>query len=248
MMDDVCLDESEEQEHSLPPPERRKAYSETASKRKRLGYLIWTIAGLLVVIVILAFSLAYVSSTSKNGSSSSSASTNTRDPAFDDDTNNNGGMDFDYGGVGDGNAASLGSYGSDSSYSSADDGGSYNPASDVSSGDPTTENTFEPTFEATIDDTYQALLKPTNEPSIAEARLDLPTGEPTMGGSVDDTSADDDDLDSFSMSASYEQGSMMSNGPFSNREYSSYPAAEGVRRRHRRLYRYSKRVIRSVSA
>ena len=158
-MDDVCLNETEEQAHSLPSPERRKAYSETSSKRKRLRYLIWTIAGLLVVVVILAFSIAYVNSTSSEGSSSSSASTNTRDPALDDNTNEDGGMAFDYGDVGDGNAATLGSYNSDSSYSSADDGGSYNVASDVSSGDPTIDNTFEPTFEptfeATIDDTYQ---------------------------------------------------------------------------------------------
>mmetsp|Transcript_11316 Transcript_11316/g.23146 ORF Transcript_11316/g.23146 Transcript_11316/m.23146 type:complete len:90 (+) Transcript_11316:4031-4300(+) len=86
-----------------------------------------------------------------------------------------------------------------------------------------------------------------------------------MGGSADVASADNDELDRFSMSASYEQGSMsmsasyeqgsmsmMSNGPFStdssNREVSSYSAAQGARRRRRRLYRYRTRVMRSVSA
>lgn len=84
-----------------------------------------------------------------------------------------------------------------------------------------------------------------------------------MGGSVDGTSADvsqeikegseaNDSDNEFSMSASYEQGSMMSNGSFStdssNREVSSYSAAQGARRRRRRLYRYRRRVVLSVSA
>mmetsp|Transcript_11316 Transcript_11316/g.23143 ORF Transcript_11316/g.23143 Transcript_11316/m.23143 type:complete len:155 (+) Transcript_11316:3435-3899(+) len=144
MMDDECLNESEEQGHSLPSPEPRTPYSQTESRRKKLRYLLWTIAGLLVVVVILAFSIAFVNSTSSNGNSSSSASSNTRDPAFGSNTNEDGGMDFDYGDVGDGSAVSLGSFDNDSSYSSADDGGSYNP-------DNTFEPTFEPTLEATID-------------------------------------------------------------------------------------------------
>lgn len=157
-MVDVCLNEPDEKagepQHSLPTPERRKPYSESSAKKTKLRTLIWVVAALMIVVVILAFSIAYVNSTddgeSSSGSSGNSAPVgNTRDPALDDNAPEDGGMDFDYGESGGAGRFSMDSF--SSSYNSADDGGSYNVQNDAFTGEPTMKDTFEPTYEPTME-------------------------------------------------------------------------------------------------
>lgn len=129
MMDATSFNEEDPvQQHSLPEPERRKPYNaSTVGRRKRtIRITIWSIAGVLIVIVIVAFSLAIVRD--------SSLTANEADLPSKDE----GGFDFDYGGVG-GIIDSL-------SYRSADDGGSYN-VDNISTEEPTYFPTYEPTYE-----------------------------------------------------------------------------------------------------
>lgn len=141
MMDATSLNEVDPvQQHSLPEPERRKPYNpSTVGRRKRtIRIAIWSIAGLLIVIVIVAFSLAIANSTypsvDKDSTRDSSPAANEADLPSEDE----GGVDFDYGGVG-GIIDSL-------SYRSADDGGSYN-VDNISTEEPTYFPTYEPTYE-----------------------------------------------------------------------------------------------------
>ena len=139
MMEGASFNEEEpDQQHSLPEPERRKPYNESAAGRKRLliRLAIWTTAGLLIAIVIVAFSLAIIKNTyPEDTTRGSSPAVNEPDMPSEDE----GGLDFDYGGGAGGE--DFGSY-DDFSYSSADDGGSYN-VDDISTQDPT----YFPTYE-----------------------------------------------------------------------------------------------------
>ena len=140
MMDATSFNEEDPvQQHSLPEPERRKPYNASTVGRKRtITIAIWSIAGLLIVIVIVAFSLAIVNSTypslNEDSTQDSSPAANEADLPSKDE----GGVDFDYGGIG-GIIDSL-------SYSSADDGGSYN-VDNISTEEPTYFPTYEPTYE-----------------------------------------------------------------------------------------------------
>jgi len=140
MMEGASFNEEEPvEQHSLPEPERRKPYNESAVGRKRLLLIrlaIWTTAGILIAIVIVAFSLAIINNTyPEDTTRGSSPAVNEPDMPSEDE----GGLDFDYGGGAGGE--DLGSY-DDFSYSSADDGGSYN-VDDISTEDPT----YFPTYE-----------------------------------------------------------------------------------------------------
>ena len=133
-------EEEPDQQHSLPEPERRKPYNESAvhvgRKRLLIRLAIWTTAGLLIAIVIVAFSLAIIKNTyPEDTTRGSSPAVNEPDMPSEDE----GGLDFDYGGGAGGE--DFGSY-DDFSYSSADDGGSYN-VDDISTQDPT----YFPTYE-----------------------------------------------------------------------------------------------------
>ena len=128
-------------QHSLPEPERRKPCKESAVGRRnqRIRIAIWTTAGLLIVVVIVAFSLAIANSTNtfvgEDSERDSSPAANGAGMPADDE----GGFDFDYGGAGE--ARDSFSY-DDFSYSSSDDGGSYN-VDHIS----TRESTYAPTYE-----------------------------------------------------------------------------------------------------
>lgn len=151
MMDATSFNEEDPvQQHSLPEPERRKPYNaSTVGRRKRIIRIaIWSIAGLLIVIVIVAFSLAIVNSTypsvDEDSARDSSPVVNEADMPSEDE----GGFDFDYGGVV--SVRDSLSY-DDFSYSSADDGGSYNKDY-TSTEEPTYFPTDEPTFEVRHED------------------------------------------------------------------------------------------------
>ena len=82
------------QQHSLPEPERRKPYNESAVGRKRLliRLAIWTTAGILIAIVIVAFSLAIINNTyPEDTTRGSSPAVNEPDMPSEDE----GGLDFD---------------------------------------------------------------------------------------------------------------------------------------------------------
>ena len=151
MMDATSFNEEDPvQQHSLPEPERRKPYNASTVGRKRtITIAIWSIAGLLIVIVVVAFSLAIVNSTypslNEDSTQDSSPAANEADLPSKDE----GGVDFDYGGIG-GIIDSL-------SYSSADDGGSYN-VDNISTEEPTYFPTYEPTYEVRNNRTRTGIL------------------------------------------------------------------------------------------
>ena len=141
MMDATSFNEEDPvQQHSLPEPERRKPYNaSTVGRRKRtIRIAIWSIAGVLIVIVIVAFSLAIVNSTYPSVDEDSIRDSSPAANEADLPSKDEGGFDFDYGGVGD-IIDSL-------SYRSADDGGSYN-VDNISTEEPTYFPTYEPTYE-----------------------------------------------------------------------------------------------------
>ena len=159
------------QQHSLPEPERRKPYNaSTVGRRKRIIRIaIWSIAGLLIIIVIAAFSLAIVNSTYpsvEDSTRDNSPAANEADMPSEDE----GGFDFDYGGVG-GVKDSL-SY-DDFSYSSADEGGSYNKDY-PSTQEPTYFPTDEPTYEVRHENENIGILIPHHQHVCAMNSHPLP--------------------------------------------------------------------------
>jgi len=133
-------------QHSLPEPERRKPFKESAVGKgnQRIRIAIWATAGLLIVVVIVAFSLAIANSTNTFVGGDSERDSSPAANGAGMPTDDEGGFDFDYGGTGGVDEARDSFSYDDFSYSSSDDGGSYN-VDHIS----TRESTYAPTYEPT---------------------------------------------------------------------------------------------------